>query len=71
MAAEFGEVIPQGLKPLAIPALFGTTKVVPFQNIDLFRAHQKSCPFKTSTILKRRLNQSIDLSKTSTYSELR
>jgi hypothetical protein len=29
MAAEIGEVIPQGLKPLVIPALFGTTEVVP------------------------------------------
>jgi len=32
------EVIPQGLKPLVNSALFGTTEVVPFQNIDLFRA---------------------------------
>jgi hypothetical protein len=29
MAAEIGEVIPQGLKPLIISALFGTTEVVP------------------------------------------
>jgi len=29
MAAEIGEIISQGLKPLVFSALFGTTKVVP------------------------------------------
>jgi hypothetical protein len=29
MAAEIGEVEPQGLKPLILPELFGTTEVVP------------------------------------------
>jgi hypothetical protein len=29
MAAEIGEVFPQGLKPLVVPAYFGTTEVVP------------------------------------------
>jgi hypothetical protein len=29
MAAAVGEVVPQGLKPLVMLALFGTTEVVP------------------------------------------
>jgi len=29
--------VPQGLKPLIFPSLFGTTEVVPFQSADLFR----------------------------------
>jgi hypothetical protein len=32
------ENIPQGLKPIVFSATYGTTKVVPFQNIEFFRS---------------------------------
>jgi hypothetical protein len=35
--ARLEKYIPQGLKPAVFCCIYGTTEVVPFQNIDLFR----------------------------------
>jgi len=45
-----GRTFPQGLKPCFFGGSYGTTKVVPFQNIDSRSVIQKavrSCSFKT------------------------
>jgi len=39
-----GTDIPQGLKPIDFAGFIGTTKVVPFQDIDLFRHYRHATP---------------------------
>jgi hypothetical protein len=54
--------IPQGLKPIDFIGFIGTTEVVPFQNIDLFRIEHRliqnrgssSATFKTCIPKSRR-----------------
>jgi hypothetical protein len=58
MAAALGKVIPQGLKPLVILKLFGTTKVVPCYKAcpkRVFPQPVKSCPV-TRLVFETRCN---------------